>query len=165
MDRPVGHEVRRARQRGSICGAASAGSLGGEGPAPAGACSKDCRSAADHGGLTTDTSQHFATDSQSISSRVHGRRRRTSDAKNQGARPTNETCIVDSRGDRRVGSAPGARHPHRPVGSPGPAGDRDRGLVNTDGMDSSRFSGIIGPRTLTHVSGINRRELSRMRRS
>jgi hypothetical protein len=31
------------------------------------------------------------------------------------ARPTNETvCIVDSRGDRRVGSARGARHPHRP---------------------------------------------------
>src|SRR5882762_655975 len=53
----------------------------------------------------------------------------------QRARPTNETvCIVGSRGDRRVGSARGARHPHRPVGPPGAAGDRDRGLENTTSL-------------------------------
>ena len=39
---------------------------------------------------------------------------------------------------RRVGSARGARHPHRPVGSPGAAGDRDRGLVNTTALLASR---------------------------
>ena len=46
-------------------------------------------------------------------------------------------CIVDSRGDRRVGSARGARHPHRPVGSPRAAGDRDRVLVNTTALLAS----------------------------